>query len=175
MVGVLLLVFLIVPIVELYVIIEVGQWLGVWPTLALLVVLSITGAWLVKREGVGVWRRAHRQLDRAELPANELLDGLLILVAGALMLTPGFVTDLVGLVLLVPPTRALARSGLSRRFRRRFDVAASAYGGPGATFGFARAYDVADVGEVYDVGEVRNVGDVTPPEWRRPRRELDEP
>jgi UPF0716 protein FxsA len=172
MVGVLLLLFLIVPIVELYVIIEVGQWLGVWPTLGLLVALSVAGAWLVKREGIGVWRRAQRQLERAELPATELLDGLLILAAGALMLTPGFVTDVVGLLLLIPPTRAVARAGLSRRFRRSFDVAAGTYAGPGATFGFARAYDAR---RTYDVGEVRNVGDATPPEWRRPRPELDEP
>jgi UPF0716 protein FxsA len=157
MVGVLLLLFLIVPIVELYVIIEVGGWLGVWPTLGLLVLVSVVGAWLVKHEGLGVWTRAQRQLQRSELPANELLDGLLILFAGALMLTPGFVTDIVGLVLLVPPTRALVRSLLSRRFRRRFDLATGGFAGPGGSFGFARVYDV------------RDVGDVTPPQWRGSR------
>jgi UPF0716 protein FxsA len=158
MVGVLLLLFLIVPIVELYVIIEVGGWLGVWPTLALLVLVSVVGAWLVKREGLGVWNRAQRQLQRSELPANELLDGLLVLFAGALMLTPGFITDIVGLVLLVPPTRVLVRSLLGRRFRRRFDLATGGSAGQSGSFGYARVYDV------------RDVGDVTPPEWRTTRQ-----
>jgi UPF0716 protein FxsA len=165
MAGVLLVLFLIVPIVELYVIIVVGQSLGVVPTLALLVLLSVAGAWLVKREGLGVWTRFQSQVARGALPTNELLDGLLILIAGALMLTPGFVTDVVGILLLIPPARALVRALLVRRFRARLEVGTTAgFGGPGGTFVYGRVYDV------------ENVGDVTPPQWRgdpdRPHGEL---
>jgi UPF0716 protein FxsA len=158
MAGALLLLFLIVPIIELYVIIQVGQWLGVFPTLALLIGVSIAGAMLVRREGLGVWRRAQRQLSQGEIPTNELIDGLLILTAGALMLTPGFLTDTVGLLLLVPPSRVLVRSALVRRYRHRLASGASAYRSSSGGFTFTRVYDV------------RDVGDVTPPEWRDERR-----
>jgi UPF0716 protein FxsA len=154
MAGVLLLLFLIVPIVELYVMIQVGSWIGVAPTIALLILVSVTGAWLVKREGLGVWARFRAQLDRGVLPTNEILDGFLILLGGALMLVPGFVTDAVGILLLVPPARALARLLLARRFTRRLERATVGYGGPGQSFTYRRVYDV------------QQVGDVTPPEWR---------
>jgi UPF0716 protein FxsA len=118
-VGFLALIFLVVPVVELAVIIQVGQWLGVADTLVLLVLISVVGAWLAKREGIGVWRRIQRQLELGRMPGNELLDGLLILFAGVLLLTPGFLSDLLGIFLLLPPTRATARAVLRRRFARR--------------------------------------------------------
>jgi UPF0716 protein FxsA len=111
--------FLLVPVVELAVIIQVGHVIGVWDTLGLLLVLSIGGAWLVKREGLGVVRRFQRQLEAGAIPGKELADGVLILLAGALLLTPGFVTDAVGLLLLLPPVRALLRAGLMRRLALR--------------------------------------------------------
>lgn len=107
--AVLLLVFLVVPIVELAVIIQVGQVLGVAPTLALLVVMSILGAWLMKREGLGVIRRAKQQASSGRVPGKEVVDGFLIVLGGALMLTPGFVTDGIGIALLLPPVRAVVR------------------------------------------------------------------
>ncbi len=119
MVGLLALLFLVVPIAELAVIIQVGQWLGVADTLALLILISVVGAWLAKREGIGVWRRIQRQLDLGRMPGKELLDGLLILFAGVLLLTPGFLSDLLGIFLLLPATRAVARAALRRRFARR--------------------------------------------------------
>lgn len=173
MVGVMLLVFVIVPIVELYVILQVGQLLGVLPTIGLLVAVGVSGAWLVKREGLGVWRRVQRQLERGELPTAEVVDGFLILTAGALMLTPGFITDVVGLVLLVPPGRALVRAALQRRYRHRPVVAggvsasAAGFGGPGVGFVYTSRVVATDVVDV---------GDVTPPEWRsggRPPGELE--
>ena len=103
-------IFLVVPILELYVIVEVAGSLGVVPTLALLIAVSLFGTWLVWREGLGVVRRAREALGRGDLPTNEMLNGLLILVGGVLLLTPGFLTDAVGFVLLVPPTRALVRA-----------------------------------------------------------------
>lgn len=125
MLPVLVVAFVVVPLVELAVIIRVGQWLGVADTIALLFLVSVFGAFMVRREGLGVWRRFQTQLATGSLPGTELVDGVLILVAGALLLTPGFVTDAVGLSLLVPPVRAGLRASVRRRLtgrieRRRF-------------------------------------------------------
>ena len=116
---VLLVLFVLVPIVELAVIIQVGQALGVLETLLLMVVVSVAGAWLVKREGIGGWRRAQQQLETGVVPGLELVDGALIMLAGALLLTPGFVSDCVGILLLLPPVRAGLRRLVVRRMRRR--------------------------------------------------------
>jgi len=118
-VALLVLLFVLVPIVELVVIIQVGQAIGVLQTLVLMLVVSIVGAWLVKREGIGVWRRAQRQLELGAMPGRELVDGTLILLAGALLLTPGFVSDCFGILLLLPPVRAGLRALVIRRFRKR--------------------------------------------------------
>lgn len=119
MAVVLLLAFLVVPIVELAVIIQVGQVLGTGATLALLVAVSILGATLLKREGLGVVRRARRLAGSGRVPAKELADGLLIVIGGALMLTPGFVTDGVGLALLLAPVRAALRPFLLAQLQLR--------------------------------------------------------
>ena len=111
--------FVFVPIVELAVIIQVGHAIGVVDTLLLMVLVSIVGGWLVKREGIGVWRRAQRQLDTGVMPGRELVDGVLIMVAGALLLLPGFVSDCLGILLLLPPVRALVRAVVIRRLRTR--------------------------------------------------------
>ncbi|MDZ7732862.1 MAG: FxsA family protein [Acidimicrobiia bacterium] len=118
---VILLALLAVPVIELYLIVEVAGGIGVPETIALLILISLAGAWLVRREGLGVLARVDQRLQRGELPTHELVDGLCVLVAGALMLTPGFLTDAVGLLLLVPFTRAPLRLLLERRFRRRMD------------------------------------------------------
>lgn len=102
-------VLVVVPLVELFVIVRVGDWIGYLPTFALLIGISICGGYLVKREGIGTWRRAQAQLRAGEIPAAELVDGAIIVTAGALLLTPGFVTDAIGLLLLFPPTRFLPR------------------------------------------------------------------
>jgi len=117
--GLLALVFILVPIAELYVIIQVGHVLGVVNTLALLVLISFAGAWLMKHEGLSTWRRAQRQIDAGKVPGAELVDGALILLAGALLLAPGFLTDAVGLLLLLPPVRAAGRAFTRRRLQRR--------------------------------------------------------
>lgn len=119
MLGLLLVLFVIVPFVELYVIIEVGQAIGALSTIVLLIVVSALGAWLVRREGLGTLRRAQARMRMGEMPGTELVDGLLILFAGALLLTPGFLTDGLGISLLVPPVRAGMRLGASRFLRRR--------------------------------------------------------
>jgi UPF0716 protein FxsA len=115
-VGVFALLFLVVPLVELYVIIQVGQAIGALNTIGLLLLDSIVGAWLMKREGLSVFRRIQEQLNRGVVPGAAIVDGFLILFGGALMLTPGFMTDLLGISLLLPPVRAVVRRVLARRF-----------------------------------------------------------
>ena len=109
------LLFLVVPIVELVVIVYAAQTIGTPQTLLLLLVVSIVGAWLVKVEGIGVWRRFITTASRGEMPHREIVDGVLILAAGAFMLTPGFVTDVVGLLFLAPPSRAVIRALVLKR------------------------------------------------------------
>ncbi|MBV8161074.1 MAG: FxsA family protein [Acidimicrobiia bacterium] len=119
MLGPLVLLLILVPIAELYVIVQVGHVLGVVNTLALLVLISFTGAWLMKREGLSTWRRAQRQIDAGVVPGSEVVDGGLILLAGALLVAPGFLTDALGLLLLLPPVRAAVRAFARRRLERR--------------------------------------------------------
>ncbi|MGH9154168.1 MAG: FxsA family protein [Acidimicrobiales bacterium] len=122
MAPVLFLLFLVVPFLELYVILQVGQAIGALNTIAVLIAVSVVGAWLVKREGLGVLRRARERVDRGAVPGRELVDGVLILFAGALLLTPGFLTDLVAVLLLLPPVRAAVRTSATRFLRRRVDL-----------------------------------------------------
>ena len=117
MVGVLVVLFLLVPLAELYVIIQVGQSIGALNTVGLLLLDSLVGGWLMKREGLAVFRRLQAQLEAGNVPGKELVDAFLILFGGALMLAPGFLTDLVGMALLLPPVRAVVRRVLARRFK----------------------------------------------------------
>lgn len=113
------LLFLVVPFLELFLIIKVGQAVGAGWTIGVLVLISIVGAWMVKREGVGVLRRARARIRAGEVPGNELTDGVFILFAGALLLTPGFLTDMLGILLLIPPVRAGMRRAATRSYRKR--------------------------------------------------------
>lgn len=101
--------FLLVPIIEIAVIVQVGQRIGLVPTVVLLVVESALGAWLVKREGTRAWRALSQAVRTGHLPGRELTDAALVLVGGTLLLTPGFVTDVVGFFFVLPPTRPVAR------------------------------------------------------------------
>ena len=122
MLLVLFLIFVVTPIVELTVIVQVAGSTGVMNTIGLLILVSLVGAWLVRREGLGILRRAQAELAKGRMPGRELVDGLLVLLAGALMLTPGFVTDAVGLALLLPPVRAVLRLVAPRRLSRSGDA-----------------------------------------------------
>jgi UPF0716 protein FxsA len=115
--------FLVLPIAELYVLIQVAHGIGVLNTIGLVILVSVAGAWLCKREGLAVLRRVRLALDRYELPDRELVDGALILLAGALLLTPGFLTDCLAIVLLVPPTRIAIRGIVLRALSRRARLA----------------------------------------------------
>lgn len=110
----LIVLFIVVPIAELYVIVQVGQAIGIWPTLALLLADALLGSFLLKHQGRGAWRRFNEALSQGRFPGREVVDGLLIVVGGTLLLAPGFLTDIAGLILLIPPTRAIVRSILHR-------------------------------------------------------------
>ena len=115
--------FLVVPIAEIAVIIEVGRVIGGWQTLVLLLLESLLGGWIVKREGLRAWRALRAAIRRGSMPTGELIDAALVLVGGTLLLAPGFLTDIVGFFFVLPPTRRLARrlglAVLRRRMARR--------------------------------------------------------
>jgi UPF0716 protein FxsA len=130
------------PLVEIAVFLQVVQWIGVLDTLALMLAISICGAWLVKRQGVGTLARMRAELDAGRIPTGPMVDGALLAVAGFLLLVPGFVTDVFGLLLLIPFARRAVRTMLGRRFVVR-----------------AQRRVVRPTGEYYDLG---------PPPNRRP-------
>jgi UPF0716 protein FxsA len=115
----LILLFIALPILELLVIIEVARGIGLVPTLALLFFTGVVGAVLLRSQGRTAWQRFNLALADGRIPARETADGAMIIFGGALLITPGFVTDAVGLALLAPPTRAMLRGGLGAMARRR--------------------------------------------------------
>ncbi len=129
----LVLLFILVPIAELYVIIQVGGAIGVGPTIAILILDGFLGAFLLRQQGRAAWVRFNRALAENRLPHKEVLDGVLIIFGGALLLTPGFLTDIVGLILLIPPTRAIVRALMARIVRGRLSM-----GPAGATWGYGQ-------------------------------------
>ena len=127
----LIVLFIVVPILELYVIIQVGQVIGLWPTLALLLADALLGSFLLKHQGRGAWVRFNEALAQRRFPGKEVVDGLLIVVGGTLLLAPGFLTDIAGLILLIPPTRAIVRAILKRFTIGRFTVVGMGVPGSG--------------------------------------------
>jgi UPF0716 protein FxsA len=115
--GILALVFIVVPIAELYVIVQVAQGIGVGETILLLIAMSVIGAWMAKTQGLLVVRRLQATVAQGKVPSREIVDGALILFAGALMITPGFLSDCLAVLLLLPPIRAVVRSVILRRIR----------------------------------------------------------
>jgi len=111
----LIVLFIVVPIAELALLIQVGSWIGFWPTLALLVLDAVLGSMLMRSQGRAAWRRFNVAIAEGRAPAREALDGVLVIFGGALLLTPGFITDIFGLIFLIPPTRVLVRRLLVRR------------------------------------------------------------
>jgi UPF0716 protein FxsA len=122
MLIVLVALFIVVPLLELAVIIEVGREIGVGPTIAILIADSLLGSLLMRAQGRIAWRRFTEATRSGQPPAREVLDGALIIGGGALLLTPGFLTDLLGFALLFPPTRAVVRRIVARRLLRRMVV-----------------------------------------------------
>jgi UPF0716 protein FxsA len=157
---VLIALFIAVPLAELYLIIKVGEAIGVLPTIAILVADAVLGYYLLRHQGRAAWRRFNQALDERRFPAKEVADGVMITFGGALLLTPGFITDIAGFLLLLPPTRAVIRKILWRFLGRRFQIVAGPAGWgyermrgsgraePGTN---GRSYDVE--GTAHEVGE----------------------
>jgi UPF0716 protein FxsA len=149
----LFLVFVALPIAELAVIVTVAGSIGVLNAIGLMILVSIVGAWLAKREGLGMLTRIRAALDRGEMPSREVADGFLILFAAALMITPGFITDCLALLLLFPPTRAVVRRTLLATALRRGQVTVMSRGrvrrnGPGGPGGRRNGQDGDGVWDV---------------------------
>lgn len=124
----LLLLFIVVPVVELVLLIEIGQRIGTLATLALIIVTGALGAYLARRQGLGVLRRMREEMGTGRIPAAPIMDGIIILIAGAVLMTPGVLTDAFGFFCLIPPCRELLKRHLKARFERavrRGDVRAS--------------------------------------------------
>src|SRR3954453_7465114 len=126
--AILVALFIVIPIIEIYVIIQIGSLIGVWPTVALLIADAVLGSLLLRPQGRGAWRRFNAALAERRFPGREVADGLLIAIGGTLLLTPGFVTDIFGLILLIPPSRGPVRRGPRGGARPRFLI----IGGAGA-------------------------------------------
>lgn len=118
----LFLAFTVVPLLELYLLISIGQWAGAGPTIGLVLVTGLLGAWLAKREGRRVMRSWRAAVAQGRLPEDGILNGALVLVGGVLLITPGVLTDAVGLLLLIPPTRRWIAAGLRRALARRMEA-----------------------------------------------------
>jgi UPF0716 protein FxsA len=152
-VAILIGLFIVIPIVELYVIIQIGSLIGVLPTIALLLADALLGSLLLRYQGRGAWRRFNAALAERRFPGREVADGLLIAIGGTLLLTPGFVTDIAGLILLIPPTRAIVRRLMRGYVGRRFVVIGAS--GPGGSAGTSRSYDFDATAEEIDADEPR--------------------
>lgn len=134
--------FILVPLAELYVILQVGDAIGAVWTILLLAADSLLGAILLKSQGRAVWRRFNETLAAGAMPHREVLDGVLVIFGGAFLVTPGFLTDIVGVAFLAPPTRALVRRSLMSRLSRRVTVGfAARRASPDDVEGTAREYE----------------------------------
>ena len=117
-----LLLFMLIPIVEMWILIEVGGWIGALPTIGLVVLTAMIGLSLLKQQGLSTLLRARRKMDEGAIPASELVSGVMIAVGGALLLTPGFVTDALGFALLIPQTRQWLLFKLIDRYRDKIVI-----------------------------------------------------
>lgn len=117
-----LLLFMLIPIVEMWILIEVGGWIGALPTIGLVVLTATIGLSLLKQQGLSTLLRARRKMDEGAIPASELVSGVMIAVGGALLLTPGFVTDALGFALLIPQTRKWLLFKLIDRYRDKIVI-----------------------------------------------------
>jgi len=161
--------FIGVPLVEIAVFIQVGGWIGLGWTLVLVVLTAVLGTWQLRAQGLATLLRARGQVERGALPARELFDGACLLVAGALLLTPGFVTDALGFLLFLPPVRDKLRELLARYVQA--SMATSGFvdgeeigpGGAGRPGGRPGGQPGGAQGPIID-GEFRDVSDAAPPE-----------
>jgi UPF0716 protein FxsA len=142
--------FILVPIAEIYVIIKVGEAIGAVPTILVLIVDSIIGSMLWRSQGRRVWARFRQTVESGGIPHREVIDGVLVIFGGAFLITPGFISDIVGILLLLPPTRAVIRRGLIRRLGRRIQLRTPGGGSGGRRRGAGPDYDVEGTATEYD-------------------------
>ncbi len=149
----LFLIFVVFPIVELFVAIQIGSGIGVLNTVGLLVLFALVGLWVIKREGLRVWNRFVEKAQANEPPTKEIADGMCLLLAGGLFVAPGFVSDAIALILVFPPTRSLVRDWMIRRKGlgglARGRVIKATYGGR-----VTGVYDVTDTTATETRGEL---------------------
>lgn len=157
MFGRLLLLFILTPLIELWLLMLVSERLGASTTIWMVLVTGFVGASLAKRQGLSTWLSIQRETQQGNLPAASLVDALMIFVAGLLLITPGILTDFVGFSLLVPPVRALLRHGLRESFRGQMNVQVQSFGaGPAPT---GKANQKTPVDDVIDVEYERHTDD----------------
>jgi UPF0716 protein FxsA len=156
---VLVLVLIVAPLVELAVFVQVASWIGLLQALLLMILVSLAGALVVRHQGLGVIRRVRDQLRAGKIPAADLVNGALILVAGILLFLPGFIGDIVAILLLLPPTRALVRGLLQKHYAVRVASGVATVARP-----------IRRVRNENDVIDVRAPGDPTDDDPARPRR-----
>lgn len=179
--GRLFLLFVLVPIIELVLLIQLGQVVGVLPTVGLVLLTGAVGAWLARKEGVRVFLRFQQELASGRLPGQSLFDGISVLIGGALLLTPGVLTDLLGFGLLVPVSRGWIQRVLRRRLERRIQegsIRVVTFGGSGAGgFGFHGFGGGSGFGPGRGTGQAPSRGEVDPDAHRRldPRHEIEVP
>ena len=134
-------IFVAMPIIEIAVFIQAGELIGLWPTIGIVILTAVVGTSLMRAQGLQTLARAQSQMDQGEMPIGELFDGICILVAGVLLLTPGFVTDTMGFLLLVPPLRRAVGAGVIMKLIQSGNIRTSfsrrTYGNPGSSSGGA--------------------------------------
>jgi UPF0716 protein FxsA len=108
--------FTLIPLVELFLLIKIGTVIGALATIAIVIATGVLGAVLTRRQGIGIWQSIRMEMERGVIPAEKMMDGLLILIAGFVLITPGIITDLFGFSLLFPITRELYKNWLKKRF-----------------------------------------------------------
>lgn len=118
----LILLFTIIPLIELYLLIQVGKALGAFPTIAIVFLTGIAGGLLARGQGLSIYRQIRMDLQNGIIPTDSLLDGLFILIAGALLITPGLITDAVGFLIMIPGFRRWLRKKLKERFKQKFEA-----------------------------------------------------
>lgn len=123
-----ILVLLIAPVVELALLIWLGGQIGFWPTIGIIVVTALVGSFLIKQQGLSTWSTFRRRLSRGEMPGEQIVDGLIILVMGALLVAPGILTDIIGFIGMIPITRAPIRRYIMRRFSKSVSEGTVSFG-----------------------------------------------
>ncbi len=144
----LLILFIGIPLIELYLFLAIGSRIGILPTVAIVIITGVLGATLTKQQGLRTLSRYQQALSEGRLPHEEVIEGLMILVAGAVLLTPGFLTDAIGFLLLVPPVRAVFRQRLAGYLKGRIHVAGASMTNPMSSHPAPRRSDDPSVIEI---------------------------